>query len=99
MRARFARTGGRPKRGCPPLHLADAPGGVTFLSGSQDVLRQGKIAFADTCAVCHSSKQPPAGTVDPKQWYRESVLADDFLTGNFLSTDTRYAVTVIGTNI
>ena len=82
-----------------PLQLADAPGGHAYLTASEDVLRQGKLAFADSCAGCHSSKQPPAGTADRKQWYRESVLADDFLTNNFLSDDKRYPVTIIGTNI
>ena len=82
-----------------PLHLADAPGGSAYLTAGQDVLRQGKIAFADKCALCHSSKQPPAGTTETARWYREAVLAADFLTGNFLSDDQRYPVTVIGTNI
>ncbi|HEY2907199.1 MAG TPA: hypothetical protein VGJ29_14955 [Vicinamibacterales bacterium] len=82
-----------------PLRLADAPGGHSYLTASQDVLRQGKLAFADACAGCHSSKQPPAGTADRRQWYRESVVADDFLTNNFLSDDKRHPVTNIGTNI
>lgn len=82
-----------------PTHLADAPGGRAYLTASQAVLRQGKIAFADSCAACHSSKQPPAGTADLKRWYRESVLADDFLTNNFLSDDKRRPVTIIGTNV
>ena len=82
-----------------PLRLADAPGGQSYLSASPDVLHQGKLAFADSCAGCHSSKQPPAATADRKQWYRESVLADDFLTNNFLSDDKRHPVTAIGTNV
>jgi cytochrome c5 len=82
----------------PPL-LAAAPGGSAYLTADQVALRQGKFAFADKCAVCHSSKQPPAGTADHARWYRESVLAADFLTGNFLSDDQRYPVTVIGTNV
>jgi hypothetical protein len=85
-----------------PPHLADAPGGPSYLKASEDILRLGKIAFADKCALCHSSKQPPAGisgTGNTVAWYRESVLAPDFLTGNFLSDDQRYPVTVIGTNI
>jgi hypothetical protein len=82
-----------------PLHLADAPGGPAYLTAAPEVLRQGKIAFADACARCHSSKQPPERVPDPKRWYRESVLADDFLAGNFLSDDVRYPVTEIGTNI
>ncbi len=60
------------------------------------------MAYADKCAICHSSKQPAAGvagTADAVAWYRQSVLSADFLTGNFLSDDQRYPVTVIGTNI
>jgi hypothetical protein len=82
--------------------LADAPGGLAHLGASDDTLRQGKIAFADKCAICHSSKQPPrdiAGTPAAVAWYRESVLAPDFLDANFLSDDQRYPVTLIGTNI
>lgn len=85
-----------------PPRLADSPGGSAYLTAAEEVLRQGKIAFADKCAQCHSSKQPPAGisgTANAVAWYRESVLAADFLTGNFLSDDQRYPVTVIGTNI
>ena len=82
-----------------PLHLADAPGGAAFLSAAPDVVRRGKLAFADNCARCHSSKQPPAGTADAAAWYRQSVLADDFLEDNFLSDDKRYPVAEIGTNI
>ncbi|HEY7289103.1 MAG TPA: hypothetical protein VH583_04635 [Vicinamibacterales bacterium] len=82
-----------------PLHLADAPGGSAYVTKTSDVLRRGKVAFADNCASCHSSKQPPQGTADVKAWYRTSVLADDFLTNNFLSDDKRYPVTLIGTNV
>lgn len=82
-----------------PLHLSDAPGGQAFLSAAPDVVRRGKIAFADNCARCHSSKQPPDRTADVAAWYRQSVLADDFLADNFLSDDKRYPVTDIGTNI
>ena len=82
-----------------PLHLADAPGGAAFLAADADTLRRGKLAFADQCARCHSSKQPPAGTADTAAWYRQSVLADDFLENNFLSDDKRYSVVDIGTNI
>ena len=82
-----------------PLHLADAPGGAAYLTKAPDVLRRGKLAFADKCASCHSSKQPPQGTADVAQWYRDSVLTGDFLTNNFLSDDKRYPVTLIGTNI
>jgi hypothetical protein len=82
-----------------PPKLADAPGGAAYLSADASLLRRGKLAFADECAGCHSSKQPPATVADRKQWFREAVLADDFLVGNFLSTDVRHPVTRIGTNI
>ncbi len=82
-----------------PLHVADAPGGAAYLAAAPEVLRRGKVAFADRCASCHSSKQPPETTTDRRQWYRDSVLADDFLADNFLSDDVRYPVTEIGTNI
>ncbi len=85
-----------------PMHLADAPGGKAYLTKDEAVLTQGKKIFADTCARCHSSKQPPAEiAADPeqaKQWYRESVLSSDFLEHNFLSDDKRKPVTEIGTN-
>lgn len=85
-----------------PMHLEDAPGGKAYLTKDKEVLNKGKIAFADTCAQCHSSKQPPAEVAaDPeqaKQWYRESVLSSDFLDHNFLSDDKRKRVTLIGTN-
>ncbi len=85
-----------------PIYLADAPGGKAYLTKDAAVLERGKIAFADTCATCHSSKQPPAQiAADPelaKQWYRASVLKADFLDHNFLSDDRRYPVTLIGTN-
>lgn len=54
-------------------HLADAPGGKKYLTASAAVLRSGKIAFADNCARCHSSKLPasvqgldPDGCVGPQ---------------------------------
>ena len=85
-----------------PMYLKDAPGGKAYLTKDKKVLKKGKIAFADTCAKCHSSKQPPAEvTADPeqaKQWYRESVLSSDFLDHNFLSDDKRKPITLIGTN-
>ena len=47
-----------------PLLLKDAPGGAAYLTSSADTLRTGRRAFAENCASCHSSKQPPAGTAD-----------------------------------
>lgn len=85
-----------------PLHLKDAEGGEAFLTKDEEVLKQGKIAFASSCAQCHSSKQPPAEiAVDPekaKQWYLETVQSSDFLDHNFLSDDKRYSVALLQTN-
>ncbi|HEX8028249.1 MAG TPA: hypothetical protein VF491_07310 [Vicinamibacterales bacterium] len=82
-----------------PPHLKDAPGGMAFLNASAETMQQGRRAFAENCARCHSSKQPPAGTADPTAWYREAVAKEDFVTDNFLSDDKRYPITQIGTNI
>ena len=42
-----------------PDKLADAPGGGKYLNADADTLTRGKRVFAETCARCHSSKQPP----------------------------------------
>ncbi len=85
------------------MHLRDAPGGGGHLTADADTLRRGKVAFADKCARCHSSKQPPqeiaTDRVKVEAWYRESVLSPDFLDKNFLSDDRRYPVYQLGTNI
>ncbi len=85
-----------------PMYLKDAPGGNQYITQDPEVLKRGKVVFAEQCASCHSSKRPPkelagdnAKTLD---WYRQSVLADDFLDHNFLSDDERHPVTEIGTN-
>ncbi|MET0588786.1 MAG: hypothetical protein ABWZ75_09715 [Novosphingobium sp.] len=41
-----------------PDHLSAAPGGAAFLTASTEQLARGRDVFADTCARCHSSKQP-----------------------------------------
>jgi hypothetical protein len=85
-----------------PMHLKDAPGGAQYLNADGDTLKRGKIVFAEHCASCHSSKRPPAGMAPDSpavlEWYRQSVLADDFLDHNFLSDDDRHPVSEIGTN-
>lgn len=85
-----------------PMYLKDAPGGEAYLTSDEEVLTRGKKVFAETCATCHSSKQPPAEIAanpeQAKEWYRESVLSSDFLEHNFLSDDKRKPITVIGTN-
>lgn len=85
-----------------PHKLADAPGGAAHLSDDEEVLARGRKVFAQSCARCHSSKQPPAG-VDPaspagRAWFEEAVQRDDFLDGNFLGSEVRYPVTEIKTN-
>ena len=85
-----------------PFHLADAPGGQAYITTDAAVMTRGKEVFAESCAACHSSKQPPPN-VDPhsgegKAWFRAAVMAPDFLENNFLSTDRRYPLTKIETN-
>jgi len=41
-----------------PDPLEKAPGGASYLKASADVLARGRTVFANTCARCHSSKQP-----------------------------------------
>jgi hypothetical protein len=50
--AKFLLRAGQPDR------LADAPGGMKFLTTDTTVLNRGKTVFADNCARCHSSKLP-----------------------------------------
>jgi hypothetical protein len=82
-----------------PLHLGDADGGNQYVPKDEAVLSRGKIVFAENCARCHSSKQPPAAyRGSTAQWFRDAVLREDFLQGNFLSDDAKYPVSEIGTN-
>jgi hypothetical protein len=96
-----------------PLHLKDAPGGKAYLDAS-DAVERGKLVFADNCARCHSSKQPPDAPASPgyfdqslqnwtqsapyKQWMRAEVMKPDFRDDNFFSTDMRYSIKQVGTN-
>ena len=84
-----------------PARLKDAPGGDQFLSKDTELLKRGALTFADNCARCHSSKRPPAGTTGEaaQAWFRNAVQQDDFLEGNFLSSDVRISVSEVGTNI
>jgi hypothetical protein len=93
LAAFFARSSG-------PMLLKDAPGGQDYLTDDQDVLNRGKLAFADNCAGCHSSKQPAAGreSAEYKEQMRQLVLQPDFLDNNFLSNDARYPVSKTGLN-
>ena len=86
-----------------PHRLADAPGGEAYLTQDEEILTRGKIAFANNCAECHSSKLPSPGIApgSPEfiQQMREEVLKPDFLENNYLSNDRRYSVVELGTNI
>ena len=102
----FARMIGRVTQGqevlLEPMHLKDADGGAPFVTQDAKVLDTGKRVFAENCATCHSSKQPPteiaSDAAKRPEWFRQAVMQADFLDGNFLSDDKRYPVTLIGTN-
>lgn len=94
-----------------PDKLMNAPGGAAYIDQSK--LDQGKTVFAENCARCHSSKQPPnlctlgtpcrAGQIIENSgeyfnWMRTEVHKPDFLDGNFLSTDRRIPITEMGIN-
>jgi len=84
------------------FHLVDAPGGQAYITTDAAVMTRGKEVFAENCAACHSSKQPPPN-IDPhsgegKAWFRAAVMVPDFLENNFLSNDKRYPLTTIKTN-
>jgi hypothetical protein len=85
-----------------PLKLAAAPGGAKYLTTDQKVLERGKLVFAQNCAGCHSSKQPPPpihpNSPEGKKWFEQEVMKPDFLDGNFLSAEIRVPVTEIKTN-
>jgi hypothetical protein len=76
-------------------------------------LARGKIVFAENCARCHSSKQPPnlcvlghpckEGQIVENSgayfdWMRNEVQKPDFLTNNYLSTDRRISIQEMGIN-
>ncbi|HEX5605306.1 MAG TPA: hypothetical protein VFY96_02265, partial [Candidatus Binatia bacterium] len=97
-----------------PDSLKNAPGGEKYLTGDKATIDRGKLAFANYCARCHSSKVPAAPanvndsdwsqywawtkTDDFKEKMKAIVLADDFLTDNYLSTERRIPVTLLQTN-
>jgi mono/diheme cytochrome c family protein len=86
-----------------PLLLKDAPDGAAYLTTDTNLLARGKTVFAENCAQCHSSKQPP-DTIDPgsaagKAWFTAQIQSDPaFFTDNFLSDERPHPVDVIGTN-
>jgi hypothetical protein len=86
-----------------PMHLEKAPGGAAYITRDKAVLARGGMVFANECAECHSTRQPPGGRSDTaaaKAFYRASVAAPDFRTENWLSTDERFPVSApnLGTN-
>jgi hypothetical protein len=95
-----------------PDKLADTPYGKAH-PPDPTKLDRGKIVFAENCARCHSSKQPPnlcmagqpckAGQIGENtaayfDWMRDAVKKPDFLADNFLSTDRRVPITEVGIN-
>jgi mono/diheme cytochrome c family protein len=75
--------------------------GKHYVSDDSSFLQKGKIAFADNCAGCHSSKRPEhlEGDLESqKKAWREFVMRPDFLTDNYLSDDQRHSVNELGTN-
>jgi hypothetical protein len=97
-----------------PDSLKNAAGGEKYLTADNATIERGKMAFANYCARCHSSKVPAAPanvndsdwsqywawtkTDDFKEKMKTIVLADDFLTDNYLSTERRIPVTLLQTN-
>jgi hypothetical protein len=64
------------------------------------VLARGKVVFAEHCATCHTNKRPPENnSTTETEWFRNAVMANDFLDNNYLSDDVRHPVSEIGTNI
>jgi hypothetical protein len=86
----------------PPMLLKDADGGNGRRLIDERQLPLGKKIFAQNCAECHSSKQPPApikaGSDEAIAWFEEEIQKPDFQEGNFYSSEKRYAVTRIKTN-
>jgi hypothetical protein len=94
-----------------PDKLKDAPGGASHIDESK--LDQGKTVFAENCARCHSSKQPPnlcllgteckpgdiiENSAEYFRWMTTEVNKPDFLSNNFLSADRRVPMTDMGIN-
>jgi hypothetical protein len=79
------------------FRLEDAPGGKDFLTKDEAVMNRGRIVFAENCATCHSSKQPPENA-DATEWFRAEVMKADFRDGNFFSDERRYPITKIKSN-
>jgi hypothetical protein len=85
-----------------PLKLAKAPGGEKYLTKDEALVNRGKRVFAQNCARCHSSKQPPApinpNSPEGRAWFEQEVMKPDFLDNNFLGAEVRVPVTEVKTN-
>ncbi len=85
-----------------PYHLEDAEEdgvavGKNYITTDAEVMKRGKIAFAENCAICHSSKRPPEGK-KAEEWFTEQILTTDFRKNNFFSEEVRHPITKIKTN-
>ena len=83
------------------FRLEDAPGGRDLITKDEAVMTRGKLVFANECATCHSSKQPPAsitGAGDKRAWFRNEIVKTDFREENFFSDDKRKSVADIESN-
>ena len=72
-----------------PMLLKDAPGGDQYITKNPQIMRLGKLVYAENCATCHSSKLPDRGIGET---WTDVVLKDDFLENNFLSNEKRIEV-------
>ena len=85
-----------------PPKLQAAPNSAALSTTDAAQVAQGRIAFADHCAGCHSSKQPGGqivrGSPEYRRWMVAAVLQPDFLSGNFLSTEERIPLATVRTN-
>jgi hypothetical protein len=81
----------------------DAKAASDALPKDEGQIARGAELYALHCARCHSNKQPDPEKVTTKEqqenFFRESVLAKDFLANNTLTDDRRYPVTELGTNM
>ena len=85
-----------------PYHLEDAEEdgvavGRKFITEDAEVMKRGKVVFAENCATCHSSKRPPKGK-NAEEWFTEQILTTDFRKDNFFSEEVRHPITRIKTN-
>lgn len=78
-----------------PMRLSDAPGGRGFIDAGK--VPRGRQLFAQQCATCHSSKQPPEN-VEVADWFSREVERPGFLTDNFFANEKRIAACDIKTN-